>query len=72
MFVAVTLALLGFTVAMLASMLRRDAARIAAALHGNSWAATLPNSARPLTVRVSQRYPATRPVRVQPALRAAA
>lgn len=70
--IALTLALFGFTVAMLASMASRDGSKILAALQGNSWAAQPPVSIRPLTVRLSQRYPASRPVRARPALRAAA
>jgi len=69
--IAVTLALFGFTVAMLASMATRDGQKILAALQGQSWATQPPVSARPLTLRVSPRYPASRPVRAQP-LRAAA
>lgn len=70
--IAVTLALFGFAVAMLAQLVRNDGPKIVAALQGHSWTAQPPLSARPVTVRVSQRYPASRPVRAQPAWRAAA
>ena len=66
-----TLALLGFAILMLAGMLRIEGSKILAALQGQSWAAR--QSAIPaMTVRFSPRYPASRPMRAAPALRAAA
>ena len=70
--IAVTLALFGFAVSMLVAMVRRDSCKIVAALQGNSPTALPPRSVRPVTIRFSQRYPASRPMRIQPALRAAA
>lgn len=67
-----TIAMFGFAVAMLVEFVRRDGAKIHAALSGNSWLAQPPASVRPVTVRFSQRYPASRPMRARPALRAAA
>ena len=68
----VTLALLGFAVAMLVEMIRFDGQKMLAALQGRSWTAQPQQSVRPVTVRYSQRYPASRPLRAQPAWRAAA
>ena len=66
---AVTLALFGFILTMVVDVMRRDGAKIAAALEGRSWAAQ-PTAVRPATIRFS------RPDRVagpaQPELRAAA
>jgi hypothetical protein len=67
-----TIALFGFAVAMLARFAWNDGGKILAALSGNSWLAQPPASVRPVTVRFSQRYPASRPMRVRPAMRAAA
>ena len=69
---AATLALLGFAIAMLAGMLRSEGRKIVAALQGNSWTSQPPLSVRPMTVRFSPRYPASRPLRARPAMRAAA
>ena len=69
---AVTLALLGFAVAMLSDLVRNDGQKVLAALQGRSWKAEPPLSVRPVTVRFSQRYRASRPVRVRPAWCAAA
>ena len=69
---ALTLALTGFAVAMLAGLLRHDGRKIVAALQGRSWAAEPPFATRPVTVRLSPRYPASRPMRALPELRAAA
>lgn len=69
---AATLALLGFAVTMIVRMARSDGQKIVAALQGHSWTAERPLSVRPVTVRLSQRYPASRSVRAQPAWRAAA
>jgi len=69
---AATIALFGFALFLLAQFGRRDGRKIAAALAGNSWLSQPPASMRPVTVRFSQRYPESRPVRARPALRAAA
>lgn len=69
---AATLALFGFSVAMIVKMARNDGQKIVAALQGHSWTAERPLLIRPVTIRFSQRYPASRPVRAQPAWRAAA
>jgi hypothetical protein len=69
---ALTLALAGFVVVTLADLARQDGLKIIAALHGNSWTANSPVGTRPVTVRFSPRYTAERPVRLSPALRAAA
>ena len=69
---AVTLALLGFAIAMIVELVRDEGKKMLAALKGKSWAAEPPLSLRPVTVRFSQRYPASRPVRARPAWRAAA
>jgi hypothetical protein len=57
---------------MLAGFARNDGAKILAALSGNSWLAQPPASVRPVTVRFSQRYPASQPMRARPEMRAAA
>ena len=67
---AVTLALIGFVVSMLAELARQDGLKIVAALQGRSWAAHSTISALPITIRLSPRYMAAEPAR--PALRAAA
>ena len=68
----VTLALLGFAVAMLVEMIRFDGQKMLAALQGRSWTAQPPQSVRPVTVRYSQRYPASRTMPARLAWRAAA
>ena len=73
MFVAaLTLALFGLVAFMLAELVRHDGNKILAALQGQSWTAEPPHPVRPVTVRFSPRYPAARPVRALPELRAAA
>jgi len=69
---AAALALLGFAITMLVSMARRDGAKMLAAIQGNSWTAQPPVSGRPVMVRFSQRFPASRSLRARPAMRAAA
>ena len=69
---AATLVLLAIVGSTLFSMVRNDRNKILAALRGQSWIASPPVSGLPVTVRVSQRYPAVRSIRVQPAWRAAA
>lgn len=69
---AATLALLTIVGWTLFIMVRNDGNKILAALRGQSWIASPPVSGLPVTVRVSQRYPAVRSMRVQPAWRAAA
>ena len=70
--IVTTLALFGFAILSLAGMVRAEGRKIRAALQGNSWASQQSSSVRPITVRFSQRYPASRPMRAQPAMRAAA
>ena len=67
-----TLALLAAVLATIVRMVRHDGRKIIAALKGQSWIAAPPTPLRPVTVRFSQRYPATRALRVPPAWRAAA
>lgn len=69
---AVTLALLGFAATILADLFRDHGQKIMAALKGRSWISQPPLLARPITVRLNQRYPASRPMRAQPEWRAAA
>ena len=69
---AVTLALFAFVGWMLTSMVRRDGAKIMAALQGQSWTAALPVSEPRVALRFSPRFPAQRPMRAQPEWRAAA
>ena len=66
--IAMTLAVLGVAMAAIVQQLRRDGDKIVAALRGRSWIATPPLPLRPVMVRVSQRYPATRPMRAAPTL----
>lgn len=70
--IVTTLAVLGFAILMLAGMVQLEGSKMLAALKGQSWAALRSSSVRPLTVRFSPRYPASRPLRARPALRAAA
>ena len=66
-----TLALLGFAILVLAGMVRIDGRKMLAALEGQSWAARQ-SAISPMMVRFSPRYPASRPMRAAPGLRAAA
>ena len=68
---AITVALFGFVLTMVVDVIRRDGRKIVAALEGQSLIAE-PAPARPITVRFSQPRRAAEPVRVWPALRAAA
>lgn len=68
----VTLAFLTSTVAVLATLVRRDADKIIAALEGNSWLAQPRQTFRPVTVRYAPRPVTIVSARRQPALRAAA
>ncbi len=70
--IVATLALLTFAAGFLFELVRHDGGKILAALQGRSWLAERPMSARPVTVRYSPRYPATRPMRAQAEWRAAA
>ena len=70
--IVTTLAVLGFAMLMLAGMIRLDGRKMLAALKGQSWAAQHSASVRPVTVRFSPRYLASRPMQARPALRAAA
>ena len=69
---ALTLALFGLVAFVLAELIRQDGNKIVAALLGRSWMAEPPQPVRPVTVRLSPRYPVSRPVRALPELRAAA
>ncbi len=69
---ALTLVLIGIVIAALAHTLGDNGGKIIAALHGQSCLTEPPMSVRPVTVRFSQRYPAVRPIRARPELRAAA
>ena len=68
---AVTLALFGLALMLVIDVMRRDGAKIAAALEGRSWTAR-PASGRPVTIRFSPRCTAAEPVRMPAGLRAAA
>ena len=69
---AVTIALFGFVALLLGGMLRVEGKKMLAALQGQSWASRHSAPGQVVTIRVSPRYPASRPVRARPALRAAA
>ena len=69
---AATLALLAIVGWTLVTIVHNDRNKILAALRGQSWIVSPPVSGHPVTVRVSQRYPAVRPMRAQPEWRAAA
>ena len=68
---AITLTLFGFILTLVVDVMRRDGAKIAAALDGRSWTAQ-PTSGRPLTIRFSPRCKAAEPERLLVGLRAAA
>ena len=69
---AITLALFGFILTLVVDVMRRDSAKIAAALEGRSWTAQ-PTVGRPVTIRFNpQRTEAVLEPKWQPALRAAA
>ena len=70
--IVATLALLGFSILMLARMFHAEGSKMAAALQGHSWASQHSASTKPVTVRLSPRYSAPRPMRARPALSAAA
>jgi hypothetical protein len=70
--VAATLALLAFITTLLVRFALHDGQKILAALNGQSWTAEPPMVARPVTVRMKQRYPVARPLRARSTLRAAA
>ena len=67
-----TLALLAAVLATIVRLVRRDGQKISAALKGQSWIAAPPTPLRPVTVRFSQRYPATRALWAPSAWRVAA
>ena len=50
---AVTLALFGFVLTLVVDVMRRDGAKILAALDGRSWTAA-PTAGRPVTIRFSR------------------
>ena len=68
---ALTLTLFGLILTLVVDVMRRDGAKIAAALEGRSWTAQ-PTAGRPITIRFSQPDRAAVSVRRLPELRAAA
>ncbi len=68
----VSIAMFITPVVLLAWMVRRDLAKMLAALGGESWASNPPAAFRPVTVWISPRYPAQEPMRARPQWRAAA
>ena len=68
---AVTLALFGFILTLVVDVMRRDGAKIVAALEGHSWTAQ-PTAGRPVTIRVSRRDRVAVSVPTSQGLRAAA
>ena len=67
-----TLAVFGFILTLVVDVMRRDGAKIAAALEGRSWTAG-PTRGRPVTIRFNpRRTEAVLESKWQPALRAAA
>lgn len=68
---AVTLAVFGLILAMVVDVMRRDGAKIMAALDGRSWTAQ-PAAGRRVTIHFSPRDRAAEPVRMPAGLRAAA
>jgi hypothetical protein len=69
---ALTLALFGFILSLVADMIRRDGRKIIAALEGRSWTAE-PTAGRPVTIRFNpRRTEAVLEPMWQPGLRAAA
>lgn len=68
---AVTLALFGFILTLVIDVMRRDGAKILAALEGCSWTAQ-PTAGRQVTIGFSPRCTAAEPAGGLPALRAAA
>ena len=68
---AITLLLFGFILTLVVDVLRRDGAKIQAALNGRSWTAR-PAYGRRVTIRFGPRYTAAEPVQVPAGLRAAA
>ena len=66
---AITIALFGFVLIMVVDVMRRDGAKIVAALEGHSWTAQ-PTPERPMTIRFSRPDRAAEPA--LPSLRAAA
>ena len=68
---AVTLALFGFILTLVVDVMRRDGAKILAALEGRSWTAK-PTAIRRVTIRFSPRCRAAERAPGLPVLRAAA
>lgn len=68
---AVTLALFGFILTLVVDVMRRDGAKILAALEGRSWTAE-PTAGRPVTIRFSRPDRAAVSAPQFPELRAAA
>ena len=72
MLAAVVIASFGFILTLVVDVIRRDGAKIRAALQGRSWTAQ-PTAGRPITIRFSpQRTEAVLEPKWQPSLRAAA
>ena len=68
---AVTLALFGFILTLVVDVMRRDGAKIVAALEGHSWTAQ-PSAGRPITIRFSRLDKVAVSVPMSQGLRAAA
>lgn len=68
---AVTIALFGFILTLVVDVVRRDGAKILAALEGRSWKAQ-PTGGRPVTIRFSRLDMAEASALRSPELRAAA
>lgn len=68
----VSIAMFTAPLALLLWMVRQNGGKIAAALRGESWATNPEPAFRPVTVRLSPRYPSAKAMRAQPQLRAAA
>lgn len=68
---AVTIALFGFILTLVVDVMRRDGAKILAALDGRSWTAQ-PATGRPIAIRFSPSCKAAEPERMPAELRAAA
>lgn len=68
---AVTLALFGFMLTFVIDVMRRDGAKISAAIHGRSWTSG-PTAGRPVTIRFSSPETICLKPLPRPELRAAA
>jgi len=68
---AVTIALFGIILTLVVDVMRRDGAKVLAALEGRSWTAG-PTAGRPVTIRFNRRCTAEEPALGLSQLRAAA